>query len=79
MKNVCRIYGERYAFENNTTLEMVKQIRKQHNSKNAILHVRLYKKYQDYMNDNHRKGLLWWKMYVEYMGERETHSETTQL
>ena len=50
--------GERYAFENNTTLEMVKRIRKQPNSKNAILHVRLYLKYQDYMNDNHRKGPL---------------------
>ena len=37
------------------TLEMVKQIRKQNNSKNAILHARLYMKYQDYMNDNHRK------------------------
>ena len=60
MKNVCRIYeGTLNAFENNTTLEMVKQIRKQHNSKNAILHVRLYMKYQDYMNDNDRKGPLW--------------------
>ena len=35
------------------TLEMVKRIQKQHNFKNAILHVRLYTKYQDYMNDNH--------------------------
>ena len=57
MKNVCRIYGGTLnAFGNNTTLEMVKRIQKQHNSKNAILHVRLYMKYQDYMNDNHRKG-----------------------
>ena len=59
MKNVCRIYGGTLnAFENNTTLEMFKQIRKPHNSKNAILHVRLYMKYQYYMNDNHRKGPL---------------------
>ena len=59
MKNVCRIYGGTLnAFENNTTLEMVKRIRKQPNSKNEILHVRLYMKYQDYMNDNHRKGPL---------------------
>ena len=50
--------GKRYAFENNTTLEMVKRFRKQHNFKNAILHVRLYMKYKDYMNDNHRKGPL---------------------
>ena len=59
MKNICRIYGgTRNTFGNNTTLEMVKQIQKQHNSKNAILHVRLYIKYQDCMNDNHRKGPL---------------------
>ena len=59
MKNVCRIHGGTLnAFENNTTLEMVKRIQKQHNSKNAILHVRLYMKYQDYMNDNHHKGPL---------------------
>ena len=59
MKNVCRIYGGTLnAFKNNTTLEMVKQIRKQHNSKNAILHVSLYMKHQDYMNDNHRKSPL---------------------
>ena len=60
MKNICRIYGGTLnAFGNNTNLEMVKRIRKQHNSKNAILDVRLYIKYQDYMNDNHRKGPLW--------------------
>ena len=59
MKNACRIYGGTLnAFGNNTTLEMVKGIQKQHNPKNAILHVRLYMKYQDYMNDNHHKGLL---------------------
>ena len=59
MKNVCRIYGGTLnAFGNNTTLEIVKRIRKQHNSKNAILHVLLYLKYQDYMDDNHRKGPL---------------------
>ena len=59
MKNACRIYGgTRNAFENNTTLEIVKRIQKQHNSKNEILHVRLYMKYQDYMNDNHRKVSL---------------------
>ena len=59
MKNVCRIYGGTLnSFGNNTTLEMVKWIRKQHNSKNAILHVRLYMKYQDYMNDNHCMGPL---------------------
>ena len=59
MKNVCRTYGGTLsAFGNDTTLEMVKQIQKQHNSKNAILHVRLYIKYQDYMNHNHRKGPL---------------------
>ena len=57
MKNICRIYeGTLNAFRNSTTLEIVKRIQKQHNSKNAILHVRLYMKYQDYMNDNHRKG-----------------------
>ena len=50
--------GTLNAFRNNTTLEIVKWIQKQHNSKNAILHVRLYMKYQDYMNDNHHKGLL---------------------
>ena len=60
MKNVCRTYGGTLnAFGNNTTLEMVKRFRKQHNSKNAILHVCLYIKYQDYMKDNHRKGPLW--------------------
>ena len=59
MKNVCRIYGGTLnAIKNNTTLEMVKRIRKQQNSKNAILHARLYMKYQDYMNDNHHKGPL---------------------
>ena len=60
MKNVCRIYGGTLnAFRNNTTLEMVKRIRKHYNSKNAILHVRLYMKYQDYTNDNHCRGPLW--------------------
>ena len=59
MKNVCQIYGGTLnAIENNTTLEMVKRIQKQHNSKNATLHVLLYLKYQDYMDDNHRKGPL---------------------
>ena len=59
MKNVCRIYGGTLnAFGNNTTLEMVKRIQKQHNSKNTILHERLYMKHQDYMNDNHHKGPL---------------------
>ena len=56
---MSNIYGGTLnAFGNNTTLEMVKWIQKQHNSKNAILLVRLYIKYQDYMNDNHRKGPL---------------------
>ena len=59
MKNACRIYGGTLnAFGNNTTLEMVKGIQKLQNSKNTILHVRLCMKYQDYMNDNHHKGLL---------------------
>ena len=59
MKNACRIYRVTLnAFENNTTLEMVKGIQKQHNSKNAILHVHLYMKYHDYMNDNHFKAPL---------------------
>ena len=59
MKNACQIYGGTLnAFENNKTLQMVKRIRKQHNSKNAILRVRLYMKFQDYMNDSHRKGPL---------------------
>ena len=59
-KYMCRIYGRTLnAFENNTSLEMVKRIQKQHNFKNAILHVHFYMKYQDYMNYNHRKGPLW--------------------
>ena len=57
-KFMSHIWGNVKRIRKNTTLEIVKQIRKQHNSKNAILHVRLYMKYQDYMNDNHRKSPL---------------------
>ena len=53
--------------QNYTTLKMDKQIQKQHQFKNAIIHARLYVVSPCSINDNHRMGPLLREIDVQHM------------